>query len=380
MKITIVTGPFMPLPPAGYGAIEVLWSELAAEFAARGHEVTFVSRSWEATPLDETKEGIHFIRRSGFTRSGELKWDLLKDLLYSLRIFFTIPRGDICVTNVFWLPAMLSRARKSVGRIVVNVARAPKGQMGLYRKTARLACTSGAVAKDVIEQTPDVAAITKVLPNPINTRAFIPPALPRKYDGQRVIAYTGRVHPEKGVHLLVEAFAQLHAKDSGLLLRIVGPVASDRGGGGEAYLSQLKTLAGALPVEILPPIGDRYALAKVLQEAHYYCYPSLAEKGESFGVAPLEAMATGLSPVVSDLACFRDFLEEGANGLIFNHRENAIANLVAGLSRLINDPKYAAQMGESAARTALQYSNSAVAELFLADFQGLVDAKSTSSR
>jgi glycogen synthase len=37
----------------------------------------------------------------------------------------------------------------------------------------------------------------------------------------------------------------------------------------------------------------------------------VAETGEAFGVAPIEAMAYGCAPLVSNLACFRDFIEDG---------------------------------------------------------------------
>ena len=50
MKITIVTGFLLPIPPVRGGAMEKTWFRLAREFVAAGHEVTFISRRWPGWP------------------------------------------------------------------------------------------------------------------------------------------------------------------------------------------------------------------------------------------------------------------------------------------------------------------------------------------
>ena len=44
-------------------------------------------------------------------------------------------------------------------------------------------------------------------------------------DGRRPLLFIGRVAPEKGVHVLAEAFKIVAAKDPRAALRIVGPYA-----------------------------------------------------------------------------------------------------------------------------------------------------------
>jgi glycosyltransferase involved in cell wall biosynthesis len=78
-------------------------------------------------------------------------------------------------------------------------------------------------------------------------------------------------------------------------------------------------LSGA-NVCFLEPTYDTDELNRLYQKASIFVYPSVAEKGETFGLAPLEAMAWGCVPVVSDLRCFKDFIIHERNGLIFNHR------------------------------------------------------------
>jgi len=145
MRITIVTGPFMPLPPAPCGAVERIWYGLAAEFVKKGHHVTFLCRNHPSQVPDETTNGIRYIRRLHLRRTSNIYVDLLKDLLYATKMATLLPRADICVTNTFWLPVLASRFRKNIGKIVVAVHRYPKNQMGLYRNCDRLTTVSNAV-------------------------------------------------------------------------------------------------------------------------------------------------------------------------------------------------------------------------------------------
>jgi glycosyltransferase involved in cell wall biosynthesis len=378
MRITIVTGPFLPAPPAPCGAVERLWFEMAREFVARGHKVVFVCRGHPTQRPAESIDGVRFIRRGRYHRTGKMHWDLLQDLLYSLQMLPELPEADVLITNVFWLPVFARHLRADAGKLVVNVQRYPKRQMILYGAAARISTVSRAIRDAIVAQFPRLKPRITVFPNPINTQAFRPPAMPRRYDARRVVAFTGRVHPEKGIHLLIEAFANLRdllppTLTRSLVLRIIGPAEVNQGGGGPEYLERLRRLADGLDVEFQPPIYDRQELAAALQQAHYYCYPSLAEKGESFGVAPLEAMGTGLVPVVSSLACFEDFIQDGRTGFFFDHRSpDAPLLLAKRLAMLIENPEMNRIMGESAAQTAGRFGNAQIACLYLDDFEKLI--------
>ena len=85
MKITIVLGAFLPVPPTMGGAVEKMWSALAQEFARRGHEVVIVSRKMPDQPRDETVNGIRQLRVPGFDTPRSLVWLKFLDLLYSRR-------------------------------------------------------------------------------------------------------------------------------------------------------------------------------------------------------------------------------------------------------------------------------------------------------
>ena len=91
MHIVIVTGAFQPVPPAPGGAVERLWAELAEEFSARDHVVTFLCRAYPEQGSDEVINGVRYIRRMLWTKTTSLYWDLIKDLFYSFRMMAHIP-------------------------------------------------------------------------------------------------------------------------------------------------------------------------------------------------------------------------------------------------------------------------------------------------
>ena len=72
MRITIVSGFFLPVPPVSGGSTEKSWYNLAREFAARGHTVTMISRRWSGFPHAESAEGIRHIRLPGWDHTREL--------------------------------------------------------------------------------------------------------------------------------------------------------------------------------------------------------------------------------------------------------------------------------------------------------------------
>lgn len=373
MRIAIITGPFLPVPPAPCGAVERIWHELAGEFAAHGHQVTFLCRGHEDQSQNETIHAIRYIRRTLFKRSRRLWWDLVRDLLYSCRMLPLVPPSDIVVTNSFWLPVLLPLLRRRVGKIVVNVARMPKGQIRWYRRVDRLAAVSNAIRQEIALQCPDVVLLTKVIPNPIDTGIFAPADRALRPQKPFVILYAGRIHPEKGIDLLIQGFGRLHDLRQDVALRILGPAAIEEGGGGREYMTRLQVLASGLPVEFLPPTFNKAELAGTYRASSLFCYPSLAERGESFGLAPLEAMATGLVPVVSDLACFRDFVQDGRTGLVFDHRApDAPDRLAAAFGRLLDDPEAYARMSAAGVRLAQDFSKERIAGFYLKDFEELL--------
>lgn len=385
MRITIVSGFFLPVPPAAGGATEKSWHELARRFAAADHAVTIVSRRWPGWPDDETVEGVRHLRRRGYDHREGLAANLWLDFWWSWRVFFALPDADIVVVNAVALPVCLGWLKPRAGRVVLLAGRMPKGQYRWYHRIARVLAPSTPVRDRVLAEKPGLAAVMRISGYPIDAARLRRPAASSV--PTLTIGYVGRLHEEKGLRLLVGALRRL-ASLPGLpewRVLLCGPDDVARGGSGPAFRAELaQVLDSFLPPEKVvyeAPQFDPAALARVYQSIDVFCYPSLAEQGETFGVAIAEAMAAGAVPIVSQLACFTDFVADGTNGLVFDHRApDAADRLAAAIAQVLRDAALRARLAGAATATAQRYDYATFAADLLADFARLTDpAKPPSS-
>lgn len=106
----------------------------------------------------------------------------------------------------------------------------------------------------------------------------------------RSLLYVGRIHPIKGLELLLHSWSRLAPKHPSWVLRIVGPVDSQY-----ARNMQNKTLTEHVPrVKFLGELAGR-ALQKEYQRAEALVLPSISE---NFGMVVAEALANA-RPVVT---------------------------------------------------------------------------------
>lgn len=343
MRITIVTGFFLPVPPVQGGSTEKIWHRLAQEFAAAGHTVNFISRAWPGFAPRETSQGVDHLRLRGANHTRFLPHNLLLDFVWGLRVAWHLPAADVVICNTVTLPVWLGWLKPSAGLVVAVLARMPKGHGRAYGKVDLLLSLSEAVTAKLRAENPRLAARIAPFPYPIDwallARAADRPTAPRPL----VLGYVGRIHPEKGLGLLLAAAARLAARADlpPWRLELVGPVAIAQGGGGPGYRDSLQREFGPQLGERLsfsPAEFDSARLATRYGRMDIFCYPSLAEQGETFGVAVAEAMAAGGAPVVSDLECFRELVSQDSTGLVFDHRASLpVAGLADALARLLAD-------------------------------------------
>lgn len=354
-----------------------MWHALACEFVRLGHPTTIFARAFPGQPVEETLDGIHFLRWGGFDQTRSVKRDLGKGFFHAVGVARRLLPADILVANDFWLPVVAPSLAPRAGKIVINANRFPKKQYSLYGGASMVAAASCAVAAAIKEQCPKMAGRVRVLPNPLDPLLFSETLVPRSGTVPRVL-FVGRLHPEKGIHLLLDAIRRLAQREVPFTCRIVGPWEESSGGGGSAYWHQLQRASLGLPVEWAGPIFGLPQLATVYQQADLFCYPSLAETGEAFGLAPLEAMAAGVPPVVSKLKCFEDFIVEGRSGWTFDHRARNAAELLAtALERAILEVKTCATISEVARETARRFTVPKIAQKYLEAFADVIRSESS---
>jgi glycosyltransferase involved in cell wall biosynthesis len=371
-------GFFLPMPPAAGGATEKSWHQLSLEFARRGHGVTILSRQWPGWPDRETVSGVRHLRLRGYDHTRRLGRNLWRDFRWSLRAGRALPPADLTLVNCISLPAWLGWRRGAAGKIIVMTGRMPKGQYRIYRRIDRVLAVSTPVRDAVISENPRLAPLVRVSGYPIDWRAHARPGPGRPAGSPVVIGFVGRIHPEKGLDILVAALERLAARRDLPPWRVVlcGPASVAQGGSGEAYLDGIRgRLAASIPAgswELRPPEFGEQALVRLYRGLDIFCYPSVAERGETFGVAVAEAMAAGAVPVVSDLPCFGDFVRAGETGEIFDRAgTGAASRLAAILGDLVADPARRSRLSLAACAEVLKYDYVSYADRLLEDFAAL---------
>jgi glycosyltransferase involved in cell wall biosynthesis len=367
MKIVIVQGAFLPIPPLLGGAVEKMWYNLAKEFANQGHHVVYISKTFNNQSKDELLDKIQHYRVKGYTIKSNLIILKLLDLFYSIRAKKIIPKNcDIIVSNTFWLPIILNENQKS--KCIIDIARMPKGQLKLYSKKLIFRVNSTSVLNAVKKEI-NYKYWNKIvlIPNPL---PFSEPYCFNQDSKKNIILYTGRINIEKGIDILIKSFLMLRNIDNWKLV-IIGPYLVNCGGSGIKYLNYLKDIDhNNKNIIFKDPINDVNILYKYYHESSIFVYPSIAEKGETFGVSPLEAMSFGCSTIVSDLDCFKDFIQNNNNGFIFNHRSKfSINELSILIQNVINDLSLRKLISQNAVNVRNSHNNIIIANQFLDLFE-----------
>jgi len=208
----------------------------------------------------------------------------------------------------------------------------------------------------------------KIIPNGVDPARFSPdaPPLPRFNDGAFNVLYVGRLDPRKGLPLLIDSFRRLRLNRGGhtrLLIVGDGPLRRRLTRSLETELRVAVHFEGRVSPDLLP---SYYA------SSHVLCSP--ATGNESFGIVLLEAMASGVPVVASDIPGYRTVLTNGEQGLIVEPRSSQ--SLTAALELLAGDESLRKDMGRRGIERANEFSWSSIALKLEDYFFELLDDRS----
>jgi glycosyltransferase involved in cell wall biosynthesis len=222
-------------------------------------------------------------------------------------------------------------------------------------------------------------------------------SIPRDLNQERPtrFIFVGRISPEKGLHVLIDAFRTVYASRQKIELRVVGSVQMPplsfiveqskdpivqglRRFYSSDYLRYLQDQAKALPGDIISFTGfvSHSGLAHCLQTADIFVQPSIW--GEPFPLSVLEAMAAGLPVVSSRAGGLPESIVDKETGLLVEpNNVNALAN---AMLRLANDKTTAHRMGIAGATRAMQlFSWEVVVKRLESLYEALVSGRSINS-
>jgi glycosyltransferase involved in cell wall biosynthesis len=154
-------------------------------------------------------------------------------------------------------------------------------------------------------------------------------------DSQVLIGSVGRLSDVKGHIYLVEAMKEVVSRYPQAQLLIVG-----EGKMKEEILALRSLLKLEKNIQLIPGLDDpREALAAM----DIFVMPSLKE---GLGLALMEAMASGLPVVASDVGGIKSLVSDGVNGLLVSPGKPAL--IAQALLRLIASPEERAKLGSRA--------------------------------
>ena len=387
VRVAFVNQPWVyPRPPHPAGSLEIWTYEVARRLAARC-DVTVYGGSSRYRGTSFVDGGVRYrlfptapdalLRRlvarlvPHSSDRRPLLASLLHYVLYALAVGAALRRTPVDVIHVqnqFPFVRLLRRLCPEP-RIVLHMHSEWLSQLDpavtrpAVAAADRVVGCSEHITERVREAHPAHAARCRTVHNGVDLEAFTPYG-PRADDGRMRLAYVGRVSPEKGVHVLLEAFARAAERRADVELTIAGPLAvlpeeslvrlsddprvralaSFYTPGAEDYLTYLQHL---VPEQLRPHVRftgqlSRTEVQAVYRGADMLVNPSLSE---SFGMSLVEAMAAGLPVIATRAGGQPEVVEPGRTGLLVEAGDaDALAEVMLALA---DDPQRRAAMGRA---------------------------------
>jgi len=176
-----------------------------------------------------------------------------------------------------------------------------------------------------------------------------------------VILFVGRIAQEKGLMYLIKAIPRVTKVFPSISVLIVG----DDQGIQENLMKAAENLGVEKIVHFLGPKFG-YELARTYRKARVFVLPSLYE---TFGLAILEAMASGLPIVTTRTGGIPELVEDGSNGMLVSPRNHEA--LAEAIIKLLSDPDLSLDISKRNPVKAKRYSWESVAERIEGIYKGL---------
>ncbi len=370
-SIAIVVPELLPVPPVQGGAVEHWVDEASRRLIVNCRRLAVISRpagvvgsngiDYIGIPWTPLEQFFHHIKDRA-TWKNPLRYLAKIQNVYSYGQRVARAVQDFDVIYLHNEPNVLLFLNKRPGQKIVLHMHNDHLSMRLFRPFYRLAlakadrviCVSDYIRRQAVAVFPEYAERFCVVFNATDPEVFKPYGeeavsqlegvvqvdLDKKY-----LLYVGRLTPVKGVHVLIEAFREIHRRMPDVRLIITG--SSFFGGAAKtAYEQEL--------VKLAEPISDAIVFTGYLpHEKLKYLYsmvdiivlPSLWQ--DPCPLVVLEAMASGTCLVSSAVGGVPEVVQTGINGVLVA-AENIDA-LVQAVCNTLSDKQAKAQI-ELAAR------------------------------
>ena len=335
----------------------------SVELEKLGHEVKIITARYPggSTPFDNNVIRLGKVvlvpvhgTRVTLTTGGDLPWQLRRALD---REEFDVLHIHNPLGPVMPLLSLILSKTVSVGTFHTQFDRSLAYSMcrpvlnGWFRKLHGKIAVSKAARDSFSRYFP---GDYRIIPNGVDVERFNPdkPKIDKLREGGPTILYVGRLDPRKGLEHLLKAFPLILKEHPSARLIVVG------GGRSPSYyrpymspeLERHISFEGMVPPGLIP---SYYASCDV------YCSPATGK--ESFGIVLLEAMASGIPVVASDIKGYRQVITDGKDGVLVRPRDPQA--FAAAISNLFSHPEARAKLKHNGRARALQFSWESVTKL-----------------
>ena len=290
LNVAVVAPPWFTVPPHGYGGVENVCADLVAGLLHRGHRVTLIGAGGDGT-------AARFVATYHEPPSGRLG-EPLPEVLHSAAAARALADLAPDVVHDHTLAGPLL-ARGRLAPTVVTMHGPVAGEPGEYYRQLGRSIDLVAISAAQRRSAPDLPWVGTVH-NALDVQTY-----PFRHDKDESLLFLGRLHPDKGVHLAIDA-----ARGAGLPIVIAGkcsePVEL-------AYLeSHVRPRLGP-DVTLVGPV-DAVQKRALLARSAALLFPILWD--EPFGMVMIEAMACGTPVVALRRGSVPEVVVDGITGVV----------------------------------------------------------------
>jgi len=387
MNVSFVSQPWECVSPPNLGSVELITCA-TAERLSGSCQVTVFGRRRSKLPARERRGNILF-RRVSVLHEDKL-------IAPFSRWFFRKPEAPL-ISSSWYCPSyiwQIARKIQKTGADIVHVHNFsqflpvirflnPRVKLILhmhcewlseFERSAieeRLRCAdaiigcSGYITGLIQNRFPEFAKRCHTIYNSVDTARFgtVPGS---SLDQTCNILFVGRVSPEKGLHVLVNAFRQVHSRMPNAMLHIIGPewiaplqprLSNDSITRQleplfetSGYLARIKqSLNASLASKIVfRDYVSHSDLPAMFRNADLFVFPSVWH--EPFGLPVAEAMAAGVAVVSTRSGGINEIVEDNSTGLLVERGDET--QLAEAMIRLLTSKCLRHKMGENGRRRA----------------------------
>lgn len=391
MRVAIINQPLDGvLPPDAQNSIGIWTYETATRLAQTTDVHVFAKRMYSRKESERIENGVHyhFVRAIPNRLWGQLDHTVarffrphkpfyalvvhnLEYILQVARQLQTLKPDIIHIPNYSQFVPVV-RAFNPQAKIVLHMQCEWLLQLDATMLESRLRQTdmivncSEYISERTRQRFPQFSERNQTVFNGVDLTYFEPLETKPIAETRQKIVFIGRVSPERGVHVLLEAFEQVIKTNPQADLIIVGPTEaapfefliplSD-----DEKMKALAPLYGpqkrtdhyfyTLQAELSPALRERVTFTggvshdlvrKFYQEADVFVFPSVCP--EPFGIPLVEAMACQVPVVATNDGGVPEIISSGQTGLLVE-RANA-SELATAIRDLLNNPNKRREFGQ----------------------------------